>query len=140
MFRAVFRAHALIHDAHKRFLARHALSVTEFDMIAALGNTNGMRMKDLAAGMITTPSNVTRVCQNLVKRGLVERHRSDASDREVVARLTPEGERAFEAYFPEAVSFTTGLIDKLVSPEDQRQVGDILDRFHQQHEALARKR
>lgn len=130
MFRAVFRAHALIHDGHKRFLAERGLAMSEFDMIAALGNTEGMRMKDLAEHMITTPSNVTRVCQTLVKQGLVERHRSDASDREVVARLTSKGQRAFEEHFAAVLAFTEQFIDRLLPTEEQQQVAASLGRFY----------
>jgi DNA-binding MarR family transcriptional regulator len=134
MFRALLRAHALINEEHKRFLAQRGLGLSEFDMIAALGNTQGMRMTDLAQHMITTPSNVTRVCQNLAKQGLVERQRSETSDREVVARLTPQGQKAFEEHFPVMVGFTTGFIDELLPTEEQRQVADILNRLCENRE------
>src|SRR4051812_40809572 len=94
--RLLLRAHARVVETHRRYLeATHGLLMTEFDMIAALGNTKGLRMGELAGAMITSPGNVTRVAQALEKRGLVERKRSPHSDREVLARLTRAGEEFF---------------------------------------------
>src|SRR5688500_461278 len=84
--RLLLRTNARLVEAHRRHLGeRYDLLMTEFDMIAALGNTDGLNMGQLAAGMITTPANVTRVAQALEKRGLIERKRAAHSDREVIA-------------------------------------------------------
>jgi DNA-binding MarR family transcriptional regulator len=83
---------ARVVETHRRYLeATHGLLMTEFDMIAALGNTKGLRMGELADAMITSPGNITRVAQALEKRGVVERKRSPRSDRDVLARLTRAG-------------------------------------------------
>src|SRR5262245_24234770 len=104
--RLLFRSNARLEEAHRRYLSgRHDLLVTEFDMIAALGNTEGLNMGQLAAAMITTPANVTRVAQSLEKRGFIERKRAPHSDREVLARLTPAGDAFFRAHFIEVVNF-----------------------------------
>jgi DNA-binding MarR family transcriptional regulator len=80
--RLLLRAQARLVEEHRRHLeAKHALLMTEFDMIAALGNTKGLRMGELASAMITSPGNVTRVAQALEKRGLVARERAPNSDR-----------------------------------------------------------
>jgi len=128
-FRAVFRANAAIREAHRRELDKHHLGLSEFDLLVSLGNTEGKRMKELAAGMITSPSNVTRVCASMEKRGLVVRQRSDQSDREVIARLTPEGQALFEALFPSISSFTQSLIRKGLAEKDMRAAAEVLERF-----------
>lgn len=127
MLRAVMRANAALRDLHKDMSQRYGLSITEFDFLAALGNTEGLRMSDLAHAMITTPSNVTRVCATMEKKGLAVRERSRDSDREVIAKLTPKGQGRFEEVFPEAVEFTTRTIDSLVPEKDQRVVAEVLD-------------
>jgi len=70
LLRAVMRANAALRDLHKELMSELGTSLTEFDFLAALGNTPGLRMRDLAHAMITTPSNVTRVCAAMEKKGL----------------------------------------------------------------------
>jgi DNA-binding MarR family transcriptional regulator len=130
-FRSLLRAESKLAEEHRRYLAeRHDLLLTEFDMIAALGNTHGLRMSDLADAMITSPANVTRVAQSLQKRGLVERARADHSDREVIARLTPLGEEFFRKHFLDVASFSRSLIDGGLSVAEQTQLTALLDKLN----------
>jgi DNA-binding MarR family transcriptional regulator len=131
-FRALLRVHARLVEEHRRHLTQeHGLVLTEFDMIAALGNTQGLRMGDLATAMITSPGNVTRVAQALQKRGLVERARADHSDREVIARLTSAGEEFFRKHFVEVASFTRALMDSGLTVAEQTQLAGLLDKLQQ---------
>jgi len=105
------------------------VQITEFDFLAALGNTRGLRMRDLAHAMITTPSNVTRVCAEMEKRGLAVRERSPDSDREVIARLTPAGQQMFEELFMPTARFTQATIDQVLTEDEQRQLATLLERL-----------
>ncbi len=129
--RLLLRANARITEAHRRFLgSKYDLLMTEFDMIAALGNTDGLNMGQLASAMITTPANVTRVAQALEKRGLIERKRSPQSDREVLARLTPDGDAFFRAHFVEVVSFAAELMDRGLTVAELKQLAELLGKLH----------
>ena len=128
--RALMRAQARVVEEHRRYLGdTHGLLMTEFDMIAALGNTKGLRMGELAAAMITTPGNVTRVAQALEKRGLVERKRSPHSDREVLACLTPAGNEFFRKHFLGVAAFSSALLDRALTTAEQRQLADLLGKL-----------
>jgi len=129
LLRAVMRANAALRDLHKELMSELGTSLTEFDFLAALGNTPGLRMRDLAHAMITTPSNVTRVCAAMEKKGLSVRERSSESDREVIAKLTPEGQALFEKLFPRVAQFTMDTVDRLMPESDQIAVADALDRL-----------
>ena len=125
--RALLRAHARVVEEHRRHLvATHGLVMTEFDMIAALGNTKGLRMGELAGAMITSPGNVTRVAQALEKRGLVERRRAEHSDREVLARLTPAGDEFFRNHFLGVARFSSDYMDSALSTAEQNQLSELL--------------
>ena len=131
-FRMLLRAHARLSEEHRhRIGALDGLVISEFDMIAALGNTSGLRMRELAEKMITTPGNVTRVAQALEHRGLVVRQRAEHSDREVIAKLTPAGERHFYEHFLEIASFTRGLFDSVLTVEETKQLARLLDKLSQ---------
>ncbi len=127
VLRAVMRANAALREAHKDFMQKLGTNIVEFDFLAALGNTEGLRMKDLANAMITTPSNVTRVCTTMEKKGLALRERSSESDREVIARLTPKGQKRFEDLFPKVASFTTETMDTLMGENELTSLAEALE-------------
>jgi MarR family 2-MHQ and catechol resistance regulon transcriptional repressor len=128
--RTLLRASAHLIEEHRSHLgARFDLLMTEFDMIAALGNTEGLNMGQLSGAMITTPGNVTRVAQAMEKRGLVERKRAPHSDREVLARLTPAGEAFFRDHFLEVAHWSSDLMDKALSSSEQKQLAELLGKL-----------
>jgi len=47
------------------------------------------------------PANITRICDELLDKGLIERYPSTADRRRVVLRLTRKGERLVEQFQPE---------------------------------------
>ena len=131
-FRMLLRAHARLSEEHRhRIGAFDGLAISEFDMLAALGNTSGLRMRELAEKMITSPGNVTRVAQALERRGLVVRQRAEHSDREVIAKLTPAGERQFHEHFLEIANFTCGLFDRALTVEETKQLTRLLGKLSQ---------
>jgi DNA-binding MarR family transcriptional regulator len=129
LFKAVSRANAAIRDHHRRATKVIGLNLGEFDLLCALGNTEGMRMAALAECMITTPSSVTRICEKMEKRKLVTRSRSQASDREVIAKLTDEGQAMFERAFPPMTAYTTELMNSGLSPAEQARAAELLKKF-----------
>jgi DNA-binding MarR family transcriptional regulator len=98
-------------------------------MVATLGNTQGLRMHDLAQRMVTSPQNVTRVARALEARGLVERARSERSGREVICRLTAAGHRLFADLYPRAARFTIEVVDRSLSRREQTKLVELLERL-----------
>jgi DNA-binding MarR family transcriptional regulator len=130
VFRGLLRTNARVMHKTREFVeAETGLSFTEFDMLVELGNQAGMRMSDLAAKMVVSPANVTRVAQSLAAKGLVVRERAKHSDREVVARLTPAGQTLFERHFPKATAFMAGLIDERLTSAEQTKLAELLEKF-----------
>jgi DNA-binding MarR family transcriptional regulator len=129
VLRSIFRASTRLRDLHGPHFQKLDMQMAEFDLIAALGNTDGMRMKDLAQAMITTPPNVTRICAVLEERGLVKRRRSPHSDREVVASLTAEGQRLFEATFPPTVNYGAAILDTALSRSELTALAELLEKL-----------
>lgn len=129
-FRSLLKAHARITDEIRAHLdTQHGLTLSEFDMIAELGNQPGMRMGDLAVRLITSPANATRVAQSLETKGFVVRQRATHSDREVLAALTPAGQAFFTANFRGTVTFMAGLFDRSLSHAEEERLADLLGRL-----------
>ncbi len=121
LLRALHRSYRDVQCADTQHLeGRWGLQHSEFDVIATLGNTAGIRMGEIAARTLSSPANVTRLVKRLEGRGLVERQRSPHSDREVIARLTAEGEALFEQSYPAQYEFLKTWFDERLDQDEQR--------------------
>ena len=79
------------------------LNMADYHVLVLLSERpeRAMRMNELAAEAILTPSGLTRVVERLTRRGLVERVRSQADGRGQVAQLTEVGFEAVLAAYPQ---------------------------------------
>lgn len=76
------------------------LTLAQFDVIATLGNTQGMTFRCLGEATLITKGTLTGVVDRLARNGIVERIGGQVDRRTLVVRLTAEGERLFERVFP----------------------------------------
>jgi MarR family transcriptional regulator, 2-MHQ and catechol-resistance regulon repressor len=83
---------------------RCGLTHAQFDIIATLGNTDGMSYKELGERTLITKGTLTGVIERLEQKGLVERARSSGDKRSFSVRLTPGGEAMFREVFPQVVA------------------------------------
>lgn len=100
----------LINHVHKRQNDRTNLVLKRYDLNYV--THTAMMMMYGAEDQTTTPSelseatgekptNVTRICDELLEKGLIERYPSTEDRRRVVLRLTRKGERLVEQLQPE---------------------------------------
>lgn len=83
--------------AHIRTLG---LTSSQFDIIATLGNTDGMSFKDLGEKTLITKGTLTGVVDRLEAKSLVRRVASASDGRSQVVQLTRAGEALFARVFP----------------------------------------
>lgn len=79
------------------------LTHAQFDIIATLGNTQGMTYKELGEKTLITKGTLTGVIDRLEQKGLVARERSGDDKRSFYVRLTAQGEAVFQEVFPKVV-------------------------------------
>lgn len=82
---------------------RSGLTPAQFDIIATLGNTQGMTYKELGDKTLITKGTLTGVIERLECKGLVARTRCEGDKRSFSVCLTAEGEQVFAAVFPVVV-------------------------------------
>lgn len=80
------------------------LTHAQFDIIATLGNTEGMSYKELGDKTLITKGTLTGVIERLEQKGLVARERSLDDKRSWFIRLSPQGEQVFRDVFPKVVA------------------------------------
>lgn len=90
------RAHSrLTPGLDEELRAAHGSSLGDLDVLAQLAEARHgrLRMCDLAAAVVMSPSGLSRRVDRLERSGLVSRARGEEDGRNVEARLTPAGRR-----------------------------------------------
>jgi DNA-binding MarR family transcriptional regulator len=93
--------------------AEHNLSLSEFEVLLHLYNAplNSLRMKDLAANVLVTPSGLTRLADRMVNQALIAREVCPSDRRGYFLVLTAEGR---ERYLAAAPTHLRGVSDHFV--------------------------
>jgi DNA-binding MarR family transcriptional regulator len=125
-FLPVLRELAEAYQAFEAYSSAHIrtldLTPPQFDIIATLGNTSGMPLKELGEKTLITKGTLTGVVDRLADKKLVQRIASPSDGRSQIVQLTPQGEALFAQVFPEhldymAQAFTELSAQDLVSIE-----------------------
>lgn len=92
-----YQAFESFSDAHIRSTG---LTSPQFDIIATLGNTNGLSFKELGERTLITKGTLTGVVDRLESRELVRRTECPHDGRSQIVVLTAAGEKLFRRVFP----------------------------------------
>jgi DNA-binding MarR family transcriptional regulator len=137
-WRAFLRAHyQIVRKLDAVLLNEEGMSLSAFEVLRWLDQAPGgrMRMSELAGSVLLSRSGVTRLVDNLVAEGLIERQRFEGDARGSEAVLTEKGRQRLEdisrVHFDGVKEFFTGrlneseldaladLLGKLVDPEGE---------------------
>ncbi|MBW4458929.1 MAG: MarR family transcriptional regulator [Nodosilinea sp. WJT8-NPBG4] len=133
-FLAVMRELARAYQAFSAYSAAHVrqfdLTPAQFDVIATLGNTQGMTMGDIGEKTLITKGTLTGVVDRLVQKQLVQRSTPADNRRSVIVQLTPEGNRVFEDVFPAHIAHLKERFDHL-DATDLEQLRGLLGQLRQ---------
>lgn len=121
-----YQAFTAYTDSHVRQLG---LTPPQFDVIATLGNTEGMTMNYLAERTLVTKGTLTGIVDRLEQKGLVKRQVPPENRRCFRVVLTPAGEEVFRQTFPAHLAHLKQRFDQL-SPEDLQLILNSLQKLH----------
>lgn len=93
------------------------LTPAQFDIIATLGNTPGMPLKELGEKSLITKGTLTGVVDRLTDKKLVRRVASPSDGRSQIVQLTKKGEAMFERIFPEHLTHLERAFGQLSANE-----------------------
>lgn len=103
-FLPVLRELARAYQAFESYSAAHirtlGLTPSQFDIVATLGNTEGMSFKELGEKTLITKGTLTGVVDRLEAKSLVRRIASPSDGRSQIVQLTRKGEALFARIFP----------------------------------------
>ena len=109
-----YQAFSAYSEAHVR---QFDLTPAQFDVIATLGNTNGLCMGELGEKTLITKGTLTGVIDRLIHKQLVCRETLPENRRSVIVQLTPEGQEVFDRVFPAHIAHLKTRFDKLDASE-----------------------
>lgn len=100
------------------------LTITQFGVLETLYHLGPLPHCEISAKQLKSTGNMTLVIDNLEKRGLVKRVRSQDDRRVVTVHLTHEGEEMISAIFPQHVGRIVELMGEL-NAEEQEELGRL---------------
>lgn len=113
---SAYQAFAAYGSAHIRTLG---LTPSQFDIIATLGNTEGMPFKELGEKTLITKGTLTGVVDRLQDKALVQRVGCPTDGRSQLVQLTPAGQALFEQCFPAHLAYIDAAMNPLSESDVQ---------------------
>jgi MarR family 2-MHQ and catechol resistance regulon transcriptional repressor len=81
-------------------MAQTGLTISQFGVLESLLHLGPMCQKEIAQKQLKSGGNMTLVIDNLEKRKMVRRERSQVDRRLVIVNLTSSGKKLISNYFP----------------------------------------
>ncbi len=113
-------------EPHVRSLG---LTPSQFDVIATLGETEGMTCKELSEKTLVTKGTLTGVLDRLEKKGLIERMPSREDRRCTLIRLTPKGDARFREVFPAHIHHLKPFFERALTTAEASKLSTLLLRL-----------
>lgn len=125
LFIKLMRTHDAL-SAHLRVLfGSFDLQPSQFGILEALYHLGPMQQHELAAKLLQSPGNITRILDKLEEEGLIERGAEPGDRRCHRIALTPKGKKRISTIFPKFAAAMHCLFSSLTADE-QRQLNDLL--------------
>ena len=88
-------------------------TIAQYRALVVLASRGPQRMTDLAAALDVTPSTAGRMCDRLVRKGLIRRHRARADRRAVQVSLTAAGREVVDQATTRRRALIAGILGRL---------------------------
>jgi len=128
--RELVRAYQAFSAYSENHIRQFDLTPAQFDVIASLGNTDGMNMGELGEKTLITKGTLTGVIDRLIQKELAIRETPLDNRRCVNVQLTPKGQEVFEQVFPAHIAHIKERFEKL-DPSELELLKVLLSRLRQ---------
>jgi DNA-binding MarR family transcriptional regulator len=129
VLRPLVEAYLAFSREDNRHIRSMRLTPSQFDVIATLGETDGMTCSELSAATLVTKGTLTGVLDRLEKKGLIRRAAVKGDRRCIKIRLTEQGEALFRKTFAAHAAFLRPYFERAVSQREADQIRSVLTRI-----------
>ncbi len=118
LVRPLVEAYQAFWLADSRHIRSLRLTPSQFDVIATLGDTDGMTCSELSARTLVTKGTLTGVLDRLVAKGLIRREAVDSDRRRIKVQLTEKGNGVFQKAFAAHIAFLKPFFEQALSTKE----------------------
>lgn len=108
--------------------AAEEITIAQYRTLVMLTSRGPQRLVDLAAGLNVAPSTAGRMCDRLVRKGLIRKHRARADRRAVLVSITQAGRAVVDQATARRREVISAILAQL-PPERQHAVTQALRAF-----------
>jgi MarR family 2-MHQ and catechol resistance regulon transcriptional repressor len=137
VIRELVRCYQVFESYSSANIRELGLTPSQFDIIATLGNTDGMTSKLLGEKTLITKGTLTGVVDRLILKDLVRRTQCEYDGRSQIVQLTKKGEAVFDSVYPVHVSYLSKRFTDL-KPEDYARIQAALQELRMALEGSAK--
>jgi MarR family transcriptional regulator, 2-MHQ and catechol-resistance regulon repressor len=129
LVRPLVEAYLAFWRAGSRHIKSLRLTPSQFDVIATLGDTEGMTCSELSEKTLVTKGTLTGVLDRLVSKGLIRRDAIRKDRRYTKVSLTAKGDALFRQTFASHVAFLRPFFERALRPQEVEQACALLVRL-----------
>lgn len=131
VLRPLVEAYLAFWRTDSRHVRSLRLTPSQFDVIATLGDTEGLTCAELSAATLVTKGTLTGVLDRLEGKGLIRRIPVEADRRSTRICLTEKGDRLFQKTFAAHIAFIRPYFERALSTAEADQLRRLLIRLRQ---------
>lgn len=127
----ILRAGKIIDHKVSEVLKQYGITHIQFNILRILEASmpEKLSLSEVQEGLLFPTSDVSRLLDRLVKRGLVERVVCPENRRKIDLSITPEGLLLIQSAIPEIESSLDGYYKTSINKDERLQVIDIMKRI-----------
>jgi DNA-binding MarR family transcriptional regulator len=100
-------------------------TIAQYRALVVLASRGSLRMVELAAALDVAPSTAGRMCDRLVRKSLIQRHRARADRRAVLVSLTAAGRQVVDHATARRRALIEEILGRLPGPEQYAVAGAL---------------
>lgn len=131
VLRPLVEAYLAFWRTDSRHVRSLRLTPSQFDVIATLGDTEGLTCAELSTATLVTKGTLTGVLDRLETKGLIKRTPVAADRRSTRICLTEKGDRLFRKTFAAHITFIRPYFERAISTAEAEQLRRLLIRLRQ---------
>ena len=134
LLRPMVEAYLAFYRVGTRHIESMGVTSAQFDVIAELGDTDGLTCAELGEATLITKGTLTGVLDRLEVKSLLIREKVKGDRRAIHVRLTAKGEALHKKIFPAHAEFMKPFFEQALSKEEVKSMKQLLKRLRDSFE------
>lgn len=134
VLRPMVEAYLAFARADNRHIRSMRLTPSQFDVLATLGDTEGMTCSELSEATLVTKGTLTGVLDRMEAKGLIRRDISSDDRRCIKIQLTSKGDALFRKTFAAHIAFLRPFFKRALTQKEADQACRVFAGIRQSFE------